>query len=58
MASSNRDTLNALNGVALAPDDFKDYCPNGLQVEGAEEIGSAGHQWCDRFSGAIDRRGH
>tara|TARA_R110000851_G_scaffold319309_1_gene483602 strand:+ start:2073 stop:2786 length:714 start_codon:yes stop_codon:yes gene_type:complete len=24
----------------LAPEDFKDYCPNGLQVEGAEEVGT------------------
>ena len=36
MASRN-EILRTLNDW-LAPQDFKDYCPNGLQVEGAEEV--------------------
>lgn len=36
MASRN-EILRTLNDW-LAPEDFKDYCPNGLQVEGAEEV--------------------
>ena len=36
MASRN-EILRTLNDW-LAPENFKDYCPNGLQVEGAEEI--------------------
>ena len=36
MASRN-EILRTLN-VWLAPQDFKDYCPNGLQVEGTEEV--------------------
>ena len=35
MASRN-EILRTLNDW-LAPEDFKDYCPNGLQVEGAED---------------------
>ena len=36
MAARN-EILNTLTQW-LAPDDFKDYCPNGLQVEGAEQV--------------------
>ena len=36
MASRN-EILRTLNDW-LAPQDFKDYCPNGLQVEGNEEV--------------------
>jgi len=38
MASRN-EILRTMNDW-LAPEDFKDYCPNGLQVEGAEEVGT------------------
>ena len=35
--SSRTEILNALTDW-LSPDDFKDYCPNGLQVEGADKV--------------------
>ncbi|QCF26558.1 Nif3-like dinuclear metal center hexameric protein [Hydrocarboniclastica marina] len=38
MATVSRDTLvNAMNHW-LEPERFSDYCPNGLQVEGREEV--------------------
>lgn len=37
MAVSRQVLESALNGL-LSPDAFQDYCPNGLQVEGREEI--------------------
>lgn len=36
MATRN-DILNTLN-TWLTPENFQDYCPNGLQVEGSEEV--------------------
>ena len=38
--SMNRDTLVSLLQQELAVDKIKDYCPNGLQVEGKKEIAS------------------
>lgn len=35
--ASRTDILDTLTSW-LAPDDFKDYCPNGLQVEGSWEV--------------------
>lgn len=35
--ASRTEILNTLTDW-LSPDDFKDYCPNGLQVEGSAEI--------------------
>ncbi|MDI9244944.1 Nif3-like dinuclear metal center hexameric protein [Marinobacter sp. CHS3-4] len=35
--ASRTEILNTLTGW-LSPDDFKDYCPNGLQVEGTEDV--------------------
>ena len=34
MASVARDTLTRYLDELLKPEGFKDYCPNGLQVEG------------------------
>lgn len=36
--AAREDLLQTLNDW-LSPDTFQDYCPNGLQVEGAAEIG-------------------
>lgn len=33
-----RNKLDSYFSDLLSPKDFKDYCPNGLQVEGAENI--------------------
>jgi putative NIF3 family GTP cyclohydrolase 1 type 2 len=33
-----REQLNAFLETLLKPDQFQDYCPNGLQVEGRAEI--------------------
>jgi putative NIF3 family GTP cyclohydrolase 1 type 2 len=33
-----RKQLNAFFETLLKPDQFQDYCPNGLQVEGRAEI--------------------
>ena len=38
MASVTRDTLTRTLDELLKPEGFKDYCPNGLQVEGRNEI--------------------
>jgi dinuclear metal center YbgI/SA1388 family protein len=38
MASVARDTLTRYLDELLKPEGFKDYCPNGLQVEGRSEI--------------------
>ena len=38
MASLTRDTLTHYLNELLRPESFKDYCPNGLQVEGRSEI--------------------
>lgn len=35
--ASRSDILHTLN-LWLSPENFQDYCPNGLQVEGAEEV--------------------
>ncbi|TGN39993.1 Nif3-like dinuclear metal center hexameric protein [Marinobacter confluentis] len=35
--ASRTEILNTLTQW-LSPDDFKDYCPNGLQVEGSDEV--------------------
>lgn len=40
MSSVNRDVLTQYLDDLLKPEGFKDYCPNGLQVEGREEIRS------------------
>lgn len=34
-----REQLLSMLGSLLSPDALKDYCPNGLQVEGKDEIG-------------------
>lgn len=34
---TNKELLQYLNKL-LVPDNFKDYCPNGLQIEGATQI--------------------
>ena len=36
--SLTRDGLNAYFDELLKPGEFKDYGPNGLQIEGAETI--------------------
>ncbi|MCV2885353.1 Nif3-like dinuclear metal center hexameric protein [Aestuariibacter sp. AA17] len=36
--SISRNELNAFLANLLTPEKIKDYCPNGLQVEGAEQI--------------------
>lgn len=33
-----RSDLNQFYSELLAPEQFKDYCPNGLQIEGCEQI--------------------
>ena len=38
MSQVNRDVLTQYLNELLKPDGFKDYCPNGLQVEGRDEI--------------------
>ena len=38
MSRVNRDVLTQYLDDLLKPEGFKDYCPNGLQVEGREEI--------------------
>ena len=38
MNSVDRDTLTRYLDESLKPEGFKDYCPNGLQVEGHREI--------------------
>jgi len=38
MSSVNRDVLTQYLDDLLKPEGFKDYCPNGLQVEGRDEI--------------------
>ena len=38
MASVNRDALSRYLDELLKPEGFKDYCPNGLQVEGRSDI--------------------
>ena len=38
MSQVNRDVLTQYLNELLKPEGFKDYCPNGLQVEGREEI--------------------
>ena len=38
MASVTRDALTHTLNELLKPEGFKDYCPNGLQVEGRNEI--------------------
>lgn len=40
MASVTREALTYYLSELLKPEDFKDYCPNGLQVEGRDEIAS------------------
>ncbi|MFM8339565.1 MAG: Nif3-like dinuclear metal center hexameric protein [Fluviibacter sp.] len=40
MASVTRDALTHTLDELLKPEGFKDYCPNGLQVEGRTEIAS------------------
>jgi dinuclear metal center YbgI/SA1388 family protein len=40
MSRVNRDVLTQYLNELLKPEGFKDYCPNGLQVEGREEIRS------------------
>ena len=40
MASVTRDALTHYLDELLQPEGFKDYCPNGLQVEGRNEITS------------------
>lgn len=40
MASVTRDALTHYLDELLQPEGFKDYCPNGLQVEGRNEISS------------------
>ena len=40
MSSVNRDVLTQYLDDLLKPEGFKDYCPNGLQVEGRDEIRS------------------
>lgn len=40
MASVTREALTQYLNEYLKPEGFKDYCPNGLQVEGREEIAS------------------
>ena len=37
MSVSNNQLLQLLN-VLLKPEQIKDYCPNGLQVEGTSNI--------------------
>ena len=39
MAVIKRETLTQYLDELLKPETFKDYCPNGLQVEGRNEIG-------------------
>ena len=39
MASVTREALTQTLDEMLKPEGFKDYCPNGLQVEGRNEIG-------------------
>jgi dinuclear metal center YbgI/SA1388 family protein len=39
MASVTRTALTQYLNELLKPEGFKDYCPNGLQVEGRSEIG-------------------
>jgi dinuclear metal center YbgI/SA1388 family protein len=36
--STNRQTLNHYFQKILTPENFSDYCPNGLQIEGTEDI--------------------
>ena len=36
--SCTRQQLNAFFDDLLAPQRFKDYCPNGLQVEGKTDV--------------------
>ena len=38
MSRVNRDVLTQYLNDLLKPEGFKDYCPNGLQVEGRDEI--------------------
>lgn len=38
MAPLTRDTMMSWLGQQLQPERFKDYCPNGLQVEGKPEV--------------------
>ncbi|MFM8798184.1 MAG: Nif3-like dinuclear metal center hexameric protein [Fluviibacter sp.] len=38
MSQVNRDVLTQYLNELLKPEGFKDYCPNGLQVEGRDEI--------------------
>jgi len=38
MSLVNRDVLTQYLDDLLKPEGFKDYCPNGLQVEGRDEI--------------------
>ena len=38
MSLVNRDALTQYLNELLKPEGFKDYCPNGLQVEGRDEI--------------------
>lgn len=40
MAFVTRDALTHALNELLKPEGFKDYCPNGLQVEGRDEIAS------------------
>ena len=35
---ANREALKSYTQSYLNADAFKDYCPNGLQIEGKEEI--------------------
>ena len=37
MATTLTELMNYLNGL-LQPARFRDYCPNGLQVQGREEV--------------------
>ena len=39
MASVTRTALTQYLNELLKPETFKDYCPNGLQVEGKAEMG-------------------
>ena len=38
MSQVNRDVLTQYLNELLKPEGFKDYCPNGLQVEGRQEV--------------------
>ena len=38
MSQVNRDVLTQYLNELLKPEGFKDYCPNGLQVEGRADI--------------------